>query len=90
MLPGWPIGRECSARCRGWLSAWSPYHRYVLAAERAMFEHPALRAVICNSPMVAIESEALLRRCRNMLPVIYNGVDTAVFHPAPWLMNSAK
>ena len=31
----------------------SGYHRYVLAAEKAMFQHPALRAVICNSPMVA-------------------------------------
>ncbi|HXE38982.1 MAG TPA: glycosyltransferase family 4 protein, partial [Azonexus sp.] len=33
----------------------SPYHRYVVGAERAMFGHPALKAVICNSQMVADE-----------------------------------
>jgi UDP-glucose:(heptosyl)LPS alpha-1,3-glucosyltransferase len=62
--------------------AWSPYHRYVLAAEREMFGHPALRAVICNSQMVADEIGRYYGVDRNKLPVIYNGVDTAVFHPA--------
>jgi len=36
---------------------WSPYHRYVLGAEKAMFGDPALQAVICNSQMVADEVE---------------------------------
>jgi UDP-glucose:(heptosyl)LPS alpha-1,3-glucosyltransferase len=60
----------------------SPYHRYVLAAEREMFAHPALRSVICNSQMVADEISRFYGVDRNKLPVIYNGVDTAVFHPA--------
>ena len=59
----------------------SPYHRYVLAAERSMFEHPALQAVICNSPMVADEIGRYYGVDRSRLQVIYNGVDTAAFHP---------
>lgn len=59
----------------------SPYHRYVLAAERAMFSHPALRAVICNSRMVAAEIEEFYGLERNKLHVIYNGVDTEDYHP---------
>lgn len=59
----------------------SGYHRYVLGAEQAMFEHPALRAVICNSRMVADEISRFYGVDRERLPVIYNGVDTAVFHP---------
>ncbi len=60
---------------------WSAYHRYVLAAERAMFADPALRAVICNSQMVADEIARYYAVDRSKLQVIYNGVDTAVFHP---------
>lgn len=59
----------------------SPYHRYVLGAEQAMFAHPALKAVICNSQMVANEICHFYGVDRSKLPVIYNGVDTAVFHP---------
>ena len=59
----------------------APYHRYVLAAERAMFADPALRTVICNSQMVADEIAAHYGVDRSKLAVIYNGVDTAVFHP---------
>jgi UDP-glucose:(heptosyl)LPS alpha-1,3-glucosyltransferase len=60
----------------------SPYHRYVLAAEKAMFEHPALKVVICNSPMVADEISHYYGVDRSKLQVIYNGVDTQVFHPS--------
>ena len=60
----------------------SGYHRYVLAAEKAMFQHPALRAVICNSPMVAAEVSSYYGLPAEKLPVIYNGVDTGVFHPS--------
>ena len=59
----------------------SPYHRYVCAAERAMFEHPALRAVICNSRMVRDEILRHFRIDPGKLHVIYNGVDTGHFHP---------
>jgi UDP-glucose:(heptosyl)LPS alpha-1,3-glucosyltransferase len=59
----------------------SGYHRYVLAAERAMFAHPALKAVICNSHMVAGEIARFYGVDRDRLEIIYNGVDTAAFHP---------
>lgn len=64
------------------VQGFSGYHRYVLSAEKAMFEHPALRAVICNSPMVAEEVSRHYGLPSDKLPVIYNGVDTAVFHPS--------
>jgi UDP-glucose:(heptosyl)LPS alpha-1,3-glucosyltransferase len=59
----------------------SPYHRYVLAAERRMFASPRLRAVICNSRMVAREIGAHFGLPAERLHVIYNGVDLARFHP---------
>lgn len=59
----------------------SPYHRYLLSAERSMFAHPALRAVICNSQMVASEIEQYYGVEPKRLHVIYNGVDTDDFHP---------
>ena len=60
----------------------NPYHWYVCAAERTMFEHPALRAVICNSRMVAAEIRARFKIADEKLHVIYNGVDLAHFNPA--------
>ena len=60
----------------------NPYHRYVCAAERTMFEHPGLRAVICNSNMVALEIGARFSIRPEKLHVIYNGVDLEHFHPA--------
>lgn len=59
----------------------NPYHWYVCAAERSMFEHPALRAVICNSKMVAAEIDSYYPMASDKLHVIYNGVDLAHFHP---------
>lgn len=63
------------------LQAWSPYHRYTLEAEKAMFSHPALRTVICNSQMVANEIQSFYNLAPEKLEVIYNGVDTTSFHP---------
>lgn len=60
---------------------WSAYHRYVVRAEAAMFAHPALQAVICNSHLVAEEIRRYYRVPGDKLDVIYNGVDTGVFHP---------
>jgi UDP-glucose:(heptosyl)LPS alpha-1,3-glucosyltransferase len=60
----------------------SPYHRYVLSAERAMFGHPALRRVICNSRMVADEVQHWYGLPEDQIAVIQNGVDTAVYHPS--------
>ena len=71
MVPGWQV----------WAQQLSPFHRAVLRAERAMLTHPALKAVICNSRMVAEEVSAHYGLPPAMLPVIYNGVDTEAFHP---------
>jgi UDP-glucose:(heptosyl)LPS alpha-1,3-glucosyltransferase len=59
----------------------NPHHRYVLAAERALFRSPRLRAVICNSRMVRDEIAARFATPAEKLVVIRNGVDTASFHP---------
>ncbi|WP_137936434.1 glycosyltransferase family 4 protein [Chitinivorax sp. B] len=66
----------------GRLSLWlNPYHHYVLHAETAMFTSPRLKAVICNSQMVADE----IRRDFNLSPqklrVIYSGIDCRQFNP---------
>lgn len=60
----------------------NPYHRYVCEAERRLFAHPALRAVICNSRMVRADIERHFGVPQEKLPVIYNGVDLEHFRPA--------
>jgi len=59
----------------------NPYHRYILAAEREMFAHPALRAIICNSRMVRDEIVRYYGLPEEKLHLIYNGVDLDAFHP---------
>ncbi|MDR2710405.1 MAG: glycosyltransferase family 4 protein [Burkholderiales bacterium] len=60
---------------------WSLYHRYLCRTERAMFAHPALRCVICNSRMVRDDIAARFGVPDEKLTVINNGVDTEAFHP---------
>ena len=59
----------------------NPYHRYTLAAERAMFASDRLRAVICNSTMVRDEIVRHYGVDERKLRVIRNGVDLDRFHP---------
>lgn len=59
----------------------SPYHRYVVAQEAAMFAHPRLRAVICNSALVKDEIARYYGVSADKLVVIENGVDLEAFHP---------
>ena len=59
----------------------SPHHRYLLEAERALFTGGRLRAVICNSMMVADEIAARFGTARDKLVLIRNAVDGATFHP---------
>jgi UDP-glucose:(heptosyl)LPS alpha-1,3-glucosyltransferase len=61
--------------------AMSPWHRYTVAAEAAMFRHPDLRAVICNSRMVKEDIAKRFGVAGDKLHVIYNGVDLGHFHP---------
>lgn len=59
----------------------SPWHQYTLAAERAMFNHSALRAVICNSRMIRDDIARRFPAASDKLHVIYNGIDAELFHP---------
>ncbi len=59
----------------------SPHHRYLLAAERALFTAPRLKAVICNSEMVRKEIGTRFATPVEKLVLIRNAVDGAVFHP---------
>ncbi len=79
------IWLEQRSRTMSWLSRqslrFSSYHRYVLDAEKKLFEHPDLRAVICNSRMVQQEIVERFAISPAKLKLIYNGVDTTLFHP---------
>ena len=59
----------------------SPHHRYLVAAERALFTSPALRAVICNSEMVRREIAQRFGMPLDKLVLIRNAVDAALFNP---------
>ncbi len=59
----------------------APHHRYVLAAERALFTSPRLKAVICNSEMVRAEVARHFATPDEKRVLIRNAVDAASFHP---------
>ena len=94
-IPGLDIYRAGDGVHREWLaqrsrtlSLWqrlgvwcNPYHAYVKRKEAEMFAHPKLRAVICNSRMVKQEIQDWFKVPPDKLHVIYNGVDTTLFHP---------
>ena len=61
----------------------SAYHRYMLGAEKRLFESPRLKQVICISRLVQDEIHERFRLPRERLPVIYNAIDSEVF--SPWL-----
>ncbi|WP_243729322.1 glycosyltransferase family 4 protein [Paludibacterium purpuratum] len=60
----------------------NPYHHYVCRAERKMFLDPRLKLVICNADMVKREIQQAFGLPDERFAVIYNGVDTAAFHPS--------
>ena len=64
-----------------WATRNNPHHRYVLAAERALFSSPRLKAVICNSDMVRREIFDRFATPPERLVLIRNAVDAKVFHP---------
>lgn len=68
-----PLGRVALAA--------SPYHGYMLAAERRLYASPRLRQVICISHMVQTEIHERFGLPRERLPVIYNAIDPADFNP---------
>jgi UDP-glucose:(heptosyl)LPS alpha-1,3-glucosyltransferase len=72
---------RAQSRLQRILTRLNPYHSFVLAAEKRTFASPRLRAVICNSEMVRDEILEHFRLPRNMLHVVYNGIDTDLYHP---------
>jgi UDP-glucose:(heptosyl)LPS alpha-1,3-glucosyltransferase len=61
--------------------ALSPYNRYMRDIERRLFASPWLQAVICNSRMVKDEIRDRFGLPDSKLHVVYNAVDSDVFHP---------
>ena len=59
----------------------SPHNRYLLNVERRLFASPWLRAVICGSNMVRDEIRGNFPLPEAKLHVIYDSVDTDIFHP---------
>jgi len=94
-IPGCDIYRAGDGVHRRWLEvrrasapfferlgiALNPRHRWLCAVEKRMFEHPRLRAVVCNSRMVRDEIVQSFRIDPARLHVIYNGVDLEAFRP---------
>lgn len=72
ILPAWR---------RKWLFL-DRYHRYVMQAERAMYQAPELKAVICNAEMVKQEIIEDFSIPTNKIHVIYNAIDSSRFVPA--------
>lgn len=61
----------------------SPFHRAVINAEQALFSHPQLEYVICNS--LQVKEEILIHYPRispSRIKVIYNGIELDEFLPA--------
>ena len=94
-IPGLPLYRAGDGVHRQWLAikrrrhGWwralgdtlSLQHRTVLQAEKAMFTHPALRCVVCNSEMVRDEIVRHYGVAPEKLAVIRNGLDLQRFRP---------
>ncbi|WP_431022294.1 glycosyltransferase family 4 protein [Erwinia rhapontici] len=57
------------------------YHRYVMDAERAMYQAPELKAVICNAHMVKQEIIERFGVASDKIHVIYNAINTTQFVP---------
>lgn len=61
------------------LTSISMYHRYILDAEKRLYNNPALKAVICNSEMVKNEILENFTIASEKLHVIYSAVDKELF-----------
>lgn len=60
----------------------SRYHRYVMAAEEAMFRSRSLKKIICNSLMVKNDIMRCFQVPEEKFAVIYNAIDAQRFQPA--------
>jgi UDP-glucose:(heptosyl)LPS alpha-1,3-glucosyltransferase len=59
----------------------SPRNRYLLGVEKRLYASPWLRAVICGSKMVRDEIRGRFPVPESKLHVIYDSVDSEIFHP---------
>ena len=60
----------------------SPFHRYIMQQEQKMYADSGLKAIICNSKMVAEEIKYYFGVPAEKIHLINNGVDTERFTPA--------
>lgn len=67
---------------RGQMLMLDRYHRYVMGAEKAMYEAPELKAVICNAEMVKQEIIEDFAVDPKNIHVIYNSIDASRFVPS--------
>lgn len=67
---------------RGKMLMLDRYHRYVMAAEKAMYQAPELKAVICNAEMIKNEIIEDFGVDAKKIHVIYNSIDANRFMPA--------
>ncbi|TCL05556.1 glycosyltransferase family 4 protein [Sodalis ligni] len=65
-----------------WLTSMSGYHRYVLAAEEAMFHSSSLKKIICNSAMVMNDIIRCYQVPADKFALIYNAIDSSSFYPS--------
>ncbi|WP_061706728.1 glycosyltransferase family 4 protein [Pseudenterobacter timonensis] len=72
ILPGW----------RAQMLMHDRYHRYVMSAEREMYQAPELKAVICNAEMIKREIVEDFAVDAKKIHVIYNSIDSSRFVPA--------
>lgn len=72
ILPGW----------RAKMLMHDRYHRYVMGAEREMYQAPELKAVICNAQMIKREIVEDFAVDAKKIHVIYNSIDSSRFIPA--------
>ncbi|RPH31080.1 glycosyltransferase family 1 protein [Buttiauxella warmboldiae] len=71
ILPSW----------KGKMLSSDRYHRYVMNAEKEMYNSPELKAVICNAEMVKKEIIETFGVPTKKITVIYNAVDNQRFFP---------
>lgn len=71
-----------SSPLQNMMTALSPYHHYVLQAEKKLFLAPELKQVICNSEMVKRDIIHYFQLPESRITVIYNAIDSEQFRPA--------
>ncbi|WP_312690153.1 glycosyltransferase family 4 protein [Kosakonia sp.] len=79
ILPGWRARMLMNDR----------YHRYVMNAEREMYQAPELKAVICNAAMIKQEIIEDFAVDAEKIHVIYNSIDSTRFTPGDSAHRSA-